>query len=87
MSDTLKAVKQLIAAGDVRISEHGYDELSEDDIPICDLLRGIEAAAVVEDYPAFPKEPAVLVYNLTAPIDRYTSCGGFRKDSSRRRSS
>jgi len=61
MSDTLKAIKQLVAAGDVRISEHGYDELSEDDIPIRDLLRGIEAATVVEDYPAFPKGPALLV--------------------------
>jgi hypothetical protein len=61
MSETLKAVKQLAAAGDVQISEHGYDELSEDDIPIRDLLRGIEAATSIEDYPEFPKGPAVLV--------------------------
>ncbi|SRR6266851_8856900 len=61
MSETLKAVKQLVAAGDVRISEHGYDELSEDDIPIRDLLTGIQAATIIEDYPEFPKGPAVLV--------------------------
>ena len=61
MSETLKAVKRLVAAGDVRISEHGYDELSEDDIPIRDLLRGIQAATLIEDYPEFPKGPAVLV--------------------------
>ncbi len=61
MSETLKAVKQLVAAGDVRISEHGYDELSEDDIPIRDLLSGIQTATVIEDYPAFPKGPALLV--------------------------
>ncbi len=61
MSETLKAVKSLLGKGEVRVSEHGYDELSDDDIPIRDLLKGIENATVVEDYPAFPKGPAVLV--------------------------
>jgi len=61
MSSTLEAVRRLVAAGNVRISEHGYDELSDDDIPVRDLLSGIEKATVVEDYPAFPKGPAVLV--------------------------
>lgn len=32
MSRTIEAVKHLAAAGDVRISEHGYDELAEDHI-------------------------------------------------------
>ncbi len=61
MSSTLEAVRQLVTAGDVRISEHGYDELSEDAILVRDLLRGIYKATVVEDYPTFPKGPAVLV--------------------------
>lgn len=61
MSETLKAVRQLIATGDVRISEHGYDELSEDDISIRDLLSGIQNGTAIEDYPAFPKGSAVLV--------------------------
>jgi hypothetical protein len=29
---TIEAIKQLVVAGDVRISEHGYDELSDDDL-------------------------------------------------------
>ena len=58
---SLTLVQRLVAAGNVRISEHGYDELSNDDIPVRDLLGGIEKAPVVEDYPAFPKGPAVLV--------------------------
>lgn len=61
MSETFEAVKQLVTAGDVRISEHGYDELAEDDIPIRDLLSGIHGGTVIEDYPAFAKGPAVLV--------------------------
>jgi hypothetical protein len=58
---TIDAVRQLIAAGDVRISEHGYDELSEDDIFVRDLIDGIIDARVIEDYPTFAKGPAVLV--------------------------
>jgi hypothetical protein len=61
MSSTLEAVRQLVTAGAVRISEHGYDELSEDAILVRDLLRGLNKATVVEDYPTFPKGPAVLV--------------------------
>jgi len=61
MSTTFEAIKKLAALGQVRISEHGYDELVEDSIPIRDILIGIETATVVEDYPAFAKGPAVLV--------------------------
>ena len=61
MSSTLDAIRELVASGNVRISEHGYDQLSDDDILIRDLLNGITSATVVEDYPAFPKGPAVLV--------------------------
>ncbi len=61
MSETLEAVKRLVAAGEVRISEHGYDELAEDDIAVRDILNGVEGAVVVEDYPDFPKGPTVLV--------------------------
>jgi len=61
MSSTLEAVREHVATGNVRISEHGYDELSDDDILVQDLLSGINSATVVEDYPTFPKGPAVLV--------------------------
>ena len=61
MSSTLDAVRELVITGDVRISEHGYDELSDDAILVRDLLNGINSAIVVEDYPTFPKGPAVLV--------------------------
>ena len=61
MSATLEAIQQLVAAGDVRISEHGYDELANDGILARDILNGVSAATLVEDYPQFPKGPAVLV--------------------------
>ena len=60
LSSTLEAIRDLVAAGEIRISEHGYDELSEDGIRIRDVLAGLSSAVVVEDYPTFRKGPAVL---------------------------
>jgi Domain of unknown function (DUF4258) len=61
MSSTLDAIRDLVTGGNVRISDHGYDELSDDEILVRDLLNGISSATVVEDYPKFPKGAAVLV--------------------------
>lgn len=61
MSETLEAIKAPVREGDVRISEHGYDELADDEIPVEDVLAGVDEAIVVEDYPEFEKGPCVLV--------------------------
>jgi hypothetical protein len=66
MSDTLTRVKALVAEGKVRVSDHGYDELADDDISVLDVLGGAEAAVVVEDYPKFGKGPSVLVVQKDA---------------------
>ena len=61
MSETLEAVKKLVAVGQVRISEHGYDEIAADGIAVREIVAGVNKAAVVEDYPTFPRGRAVLV--------------------------
>lgn len=61
MSEILFRIKDLVAVDDVRVSDHGYDELAADGILVRDILKGVAAAVVVEDYPAFGKGPAVLV--------------------------
>ncbi|MCA9937051.1 MAG: DUF4258 domain-containing protein [Anaerolineales bacterium] len=61
MSATWDSIKRLTAAGQVRISAHGYDELAADDILVREVIAGIAAAIVVEDYPRYHKGPSVLV--------------------------
>jgi uncharacterized protein DUF4258 len=61
MSQTLQLVQQLVARGEIRISEHGYDELSADGILVRDVLLGVANAVLIEDYPDYFKGPCVLV--------------------------
>jgi len=61
MSSTLEQIRTLIAKGEVRVSDHGYDELAADRLLVRDVVKGIASAELVEDYPRFPKGPCVLV--------------------------
>ncbi|NBC27491.1 MAG: DUF4258 domain-containing protein [Bacteroidetes bacterium] len=61
MSDFLNAIRHLIAVGEVRISEHGYDELAEDGLTVKELLDGIDEAQIVEEYPDYPKGRCILL--------------------------
>jgi hypothetical protein len=61
LSETLERLRLLAARGDVRLSLHGYEELAADRIHVVDIVEGLTAAIVVEDYPRYPKGPCVLV--------------------------
>ncbi len=61
MSDFIERVRDLLRAGDVRISEHGYDELAEDGLTAREVLAGVEEGAVVEEYLNYAKGPCVLL--------------------------
>lgn len=64
MSETLVRIKDLVAVDDIRVSDHGYDELAADGLLVRDILKGVAAAVVVDDYPAFGKGPSVLVLQV-----------------------
>ena len=61
MSKFVERVRSLIRAGEVRISEHGYDELAGDGLTAKEALNGIQEAVIVEEYPNYPKGPCVLL--------------------------
>jgi hypothetical protein len=55
MSQTLRQIRELAARREVHGSDHGYDELAEDNLFIDDTVAGIDKAVVVEDYPTCHK--------------------------------
>ena len=61
MSELVERVRDLICAGEVRISDHGYDELAEDGLTARELLAGVLMSVIVEEYPDYPKGPCVLL--------------------------
>jgi hypothetical protein len=61
MSRTLERIRELVTRREVQVSDHGYDELADDNLFINDILAGLAAAVVVEDYPVYHKGPCVLV--------------------------
>ena len=61
MSETFRQVVGLIRLGEVRISDHGYDELAADGIFARDALANVSEGIVVEDYADYAKGPCVLV--------------------------
>jgi len=61
MSKTFEIIKKLVLKNEIKISAHGYDEMSEDDIFIKDVITDVANGIVIEDYDKYPKGRCVLV--------------------------
>ena len=61
MSNTFDRIKILISNRHILISNHGYEELAEDNIFVRDLIDSIDGSLLIEDYPDYAKGPCVLI--------------------------
>lgn len=61
MMSTLKKIIALCKKQDIRISEHGYDELANDNLTAREVVSGVLDAILIEDYPEHKKGVSVLV--------------------------
>jgi hypothetical protein len=61
ISDIYQQIIVLIQDGSIKVSEHGYDEMAEDDLFSRDIVAGAVDGIVVEEYPHYQKGPCVLV--------------------------
>jgi hypothetical protein len=61
VSQLLNRILDLVARGEIRVSEHGYGELAEDEINVRDVVQGVRAGQLIEEYPDYAKGPCVLV--------------------------
>ena len=63
--NTFDRIRGLISEGRVRISVHGYDQITADRLLVRELVEGVGTAEVVEDYPNYPQGPCVLLLQRT----------------------
>jgi len=77
MSALWQKLADLIAAGDVRVSEHGYDALADDGLGIDEILSGVPRAVVVEEYPDYPKGPRRSCCSWIQRAGLCMLCGAF----------
>lgn len=61
MTGTYEQILRLVKRNDVMISDHGYDELAEDNIFVREVLDSVFEGIVLEDYPQYVKGACVLV--------------------------
>jgi hypothetical protein len=66
VSTIFDKILSLIKKEDILISDHGYDELAEDNIFIRDIMKSMNMSIVIEEYPDYPKGPCVLLLQKDA---------------------
>ncbi len=61
MSELFFQVCRLVDASEVRVSEHGYNELIDDKLTAREVIVGVQDGVVVEEYANYPKGPCLLL--------------------------
>ena len=79
MSMTFDKVRALVQRGEVRVSDHGYEEMSEEDILARDILLVFSTALWWKIILRMPKDPVFSYCKETANSGRFTSFGEFQR--------
>jgi len=82
VGEIFEDILQLVQEGQLRVSDHGYDELAADNLYVRDIVESAAGAVVVERYPDYPKGPCVLVLQKTAQGDPIHVVWGIPKGQS-----
>jgi len=61
MNETFHQILSLVQRGEVKISDHGYDEMAADGLFVRDVILSVADAVVIEEYPDYAKGPCILV--------------------------
>jgi len=64
MSKTLDQIWALAKRNELKVSDHGYDELAVDNILVRDIVHSLPQAECLEDYPDYFKGPCVLLLQV-----------------------
>ena len=78
MSLTIEMIRSLVSARQVVVSDHAYERLEESGIDPLEVLRSINAGAVIEDYPDAHKGPSALVLQIYAKGEPIHSVWGIQ---------
>jgi hypothetical protein len=60
----LEQIQACAANGQIRCSNHGYDELAADSLYFDEVVHGLSRAVIVEAYPDYPKGPSLLALQM-----------------------
>ena len=82
MSQTFKKIIYLIEKGEIKISNHGYDELAEDRILVKEIIASVKDGKIAEDYPEYPKGPCIPVLQRDKEGNPIHVVWGIQKNAS-----
>jgi len=82
---TFEAIQQLVKNQDIRISDHGFDELANDGLTAREVVSGVKDAVLLEDYPDYKKGSSILVLQKATNGEAIHVVWVFQKDIKNRR--
>jgi hypothetical protein len=78
MTLTIEAIRTLVKGRQAVISDHAYERMEEGGIDPREVLDGVDAGLVIEEYPDFHKGPSVLALQADAAGQPIHAVWGLR---------